>query len=100
MEAAVQGLRKVFMTLNLLSPQCFDSLVVNMELTNFACHRMLLSRALGILIIAGATCVKLPQIFKIVGNKSAKGISFVGTLLELLAVTANGAYSFSKVKPT
>ena len=57
---------------------------------------MLISKGLGLAIIAGATCVKLPQIFKITKSGSATGISFVATLLELLAVTANGAYSFSK----
>merc|ERR1719266_2696433 len=60
---------------------------------------MLLSRGLGLAIIAGATCVKLPQILKIINSGSATGISFLATLLELLAVTANGAYSFSKGFP-
>merc|ERR1719492_218015 len=60
---------------------------------------MLLSRGLGLAIIAGATCVKLPQILKIVNSGCATGISFLATLLELLAVTANGAYSFSKGFP-
>merc|ERR1719315_165649 len=60
---------------------------------------MLLSRGLGLAIIAGATCVKLPQIIKIMKSGSAEGISFLATLLELLAVTANGAYSFSKGFP-
>ena len=43
--------------------------------------------------------MKLPQILKILKSGSAKGISFTGTLLELVAVTANGAYSFSKGFP-
>lgn len=60
---------------------------------------MFISRGLGVGIIAGATCVKLPQILKILKSGSAEGISFVATLLELLAVTANGAYSFSKGFP-
>merc|ERR1719189_802140 len=60
---------------------------------------MLLSRGLGLAIIVGATCVKLPQILKIVNSGSATGISFLATVLELLAVTANGAYSFSKGFP-
>ena len=43
--------------------------------------------------------MKLPQIIKILKSGSATGISFVGTLMELLAVTANGAYSFSQAFP-
>ena len=39
------------------------------------------------------------QIIKIMSSGSAKGLSFTGVLLELVAVTANGAYSYSKGFP-
>lgn len=92
-------LQSLFLRLGLLSPKCFESLVGNMNFGDSDCLKMLLSRSLGLGIIAGATCVKLPQIVKITRSGSATGISFVATLLELLAVTANGAYSFSKGFP-
>jgi len=92
-------LESLFLRLGLLSPKCFESLVGNLNYGDVDCLKMLLSRGLGLAIIAGATCVKLPQILKIMKSGSAKGISFVATLLELLAVTANGAYSFSKGFP-
>ena len=92
-------LRTLCLQLSLLSPKCFDSLVVNMQFNNTECLKMLISRGLGLAIVAGATCVKLPQIIKIYRSGSAKGISFLATLLELVAVTANGAYSFSKGFP-
>lgn len=93
------SLRSICLSVSLLSPDCWDSLVQNMNLGDTGCLKMLLSRSLGLAIILGATCVKLPQIYKIVKNGSAEGISFVGTLLELMAVTANGAYSFSRAFP-
>ena len=89
-------LRTLVLQLSLLSPKCFDSLIVN---NNTECLKMLISRGLGLAIVAGATCVKLPQIIKIYRSGSAKGISFLATLLELVAVTASGAYSFSKGFP-
>ena len=92
-------LESLFLRLGLLSPNCFESLVGNLNYGDVDCLKMLLSRGLGLAIIAGATCVKLPQILKIVNSGSATGISFLATLLELLAVTANGAYSFSKGLP-
>jgi len=92
-------LRTLVLQLSLLSPKCFDSLVVKMEFNNTECLKMLISRGLGLAIVAGATCVKLPQIIKIYRSGSAKGISFLATLLELVAVTASGAYSFSKGFP-
>ena len=96
-------LRNIFLKLSILSPKCFDSLIGQMgflePMANGPCLKMLLSRGLGLAIIAGATFVKFPQLIKIVRSSSAEGISFVGTLLELVAVTANGAYSFSKGFP-
>lgn len=43
--------------------------------------------------------VKFPQILKIVNAKSAEGISFLGVLLELIAVTSSASYSFAKGYP-
>lgn len=37
--------------------------------------------------------VKLPQILKMVGAKSAEGLSFNAVLLELLAISGTMAYS-------
>merc|ERR1711936_294008 len=99
MEGLINTLRVICMRLSLLSPECFETLMVKMEFDAVDCWKMFISRGLGIAIIAGATCVKLPQIIKIAKSGSAKGISFTGTLLELVAVTANGAYSFSKGFP-
>lgn len=38
--------------------------------------------------------MKVPQILKIVGSKSAEGINVYGVYLELFAITANFAYSY------
>merc|ERR1711994_817643 len=86
------------MTLHLLSPECFQTLFVKGEVGG-TCLKMLLSRGLGTAIVAGSTMVKLPQVMKIVANGDVAGLSFLGVLLELLAVTANGAYSFSQGFP-
>lgn len=43
--------------------------------------------------------VKLPQILKLVGAKSAEGLSFKSVLLELLAITGTMAYSIAKKFP-
>jgi len=97
--ATLVALEGLVLRLGLLSPKCFESLIGNLNYGDSDCLKMLISKGLGLAIIAGATCVKLPQIFKITKSGSATGISFVATLLELLAVTANGAYSFSKGFP-
>lgn len=38
--------------------------------------------------------VKVPQITKIYGGKSAEGLSVISIFLELFAITANVAYSY------
>lgn len=43
--------------------------------------------------------VKLPQILKLMGAKSAEGLSFHTVLLELLAITGTMAYSIANKFP-
>ena len=43
--------------------------------------------------------MKVPQVMKILMNKSAEGISIWGVLMELFAVTAATAYCFVQEYP-
>lgn len=43
--------------------------------------------------------VKLPQILKLIGARSAEGLSFNSVLLELFAITGTMAYSIAKSFP-
>lgn len=58
------------------------------------CFKALLSKGLGIGIIAGSVLVKVPQIMKILNNKSAEGLSIISVLLDLMAITFHMSYSF------
>lgn len=55
---------------------------------------MLLSKGLGYTIIAGSLLVKVPQIAKILTNKSADGINIFAVFLDLFAITFNLAYNY------
>lgn len=59
-----------------------------------ACFRALLSKALGMGIIAGSLLIKVPQILKIYNSKSGAGINLLSVLLDLSAITFHMAYSF------
>ena len=63
------------------------------------CLKAPLSKGLGLGIIAGSILVKVPQIVKILKNKSAEGLSFTGTSLELVAVINSFCYNFVKQYP-
>lgn len=63
------------------------------------CGKALISKGLGIGIIAGSVLVKVPQIVKIFNAKSSEGISIFSVLLDLLAITFHMSYSFVKGFP-
>lgn len=60
---------------------------------------MLISKALGYVVILGSVAVKLPQIFRLIEAKSAAGISFSMFLLEVVGYTINLAYNYVRGNP-
>jgi mannose-P-dolichol utilization defect protein 1 len=58
------------------------------------CFKAILSKGLGLGIIAGSMLVKVPQITKILMNKSAEGINLFGVCMDLFAITIHMSYSF------
>ncbi|XP_044795276.2 mannose-P-dolichol utilization defect 1 protein isoform X2 [Bubalus bubalis] len=63
------------------------------------CLKILLSKGLGLGIVAGSLLVKLPQVFKILGAKSAEGLSLQSVMLELVALTGTMVYSITNNFP-
>jgi len=95
----IEVLRDLIFYLGLMTPECFESLVVDLDFSNVSCLKLAISKALGLGIVVGSSLVKLPQVLKIAGSGSADGISFTGILLELIAITFSGVYSFSNNFP-
>ena len=54
---------------------CFNAFFTQMDFTNVECIKFTIMKVLGYLIIAGAFIIKVPQILKIMKNKSVAGIS-------------------------
>ena len=90
----IEVLRDVIFYLGLMTPNCFESLVVNLNVSDAVCLKSAVSKTLGLGIVVGSSLVKLPQVLKIAGSGSAEGISFTSVLLELVAITFGGAFSF------
>ncbi|KPJ11887.1 Mannose-P-dolichol utilization defect 1 protein-like [Papilio machaon] len=80
--------------LSILSQKCYDEYFLKYNFLDVPCFKSTLSKGLGIGIIAGSILVKVPQILKILGSKSAEGINIYGVYLELFAITANFSYSY------
>ncbi|XP_013202541.1 mannose-P-dolichol utilization defect 1 protein isoform X2 [Microtus ochrogaster] len=83
----------------LLPEKCYDQLFVQWDLLHVPCLKILLSKGLGLGIVAGSLLVKLPQIFKILGAKSAEGLSLQSVMLELTALTGTVVYSITNNFP-
>jgi len=97
----LETLRDLILYLGLMSPACFEQIIVNLDLFSgdAACLKLAISKALGLAIVVGSSLVKLPQVLKIAASGSGEGISFTGVLLELVAVTFSGAYSYASGFP-
>ncbi|XP_071334254.1 mannose-P-dolichol utilization defect 1b [Trachinotus anak] len=78
---------------------CYDEFFLNLNFLDVPCLKIVLSKGLGIGIILGSVMVKVPQILKLMGAKSAEGLSFKTVLLELLAITGTMAYSIANKFP-
>ncbi|XP_043246712.1 mannose-P-dolichol utilization defect 1 protein homolog [Amphibalanus amphitrite] len=93
--------KEVFEKLALLvtTPDCYDEFFNKMNFMHVPCLKSTLSKGLGLGIVAGSSLVKVPQVLKILMNKSAEGISIYGVLMELFAVTAATAYCFVQQYP-
>ena len=90
----IEVLRDVIFYLGLMTPGCFESLVVKLNFSDMVCVKSAVSKTLGLGIVVGSSLVKLPQVLKIAASGSAEGISFTSVLLELIAITFSGSYSY------
>ncbi|XP_043472462.1 mannose-P-dolichol utilization defect 1 protein homolog [Leptopilina heterotoma] len=83
----------------LLSDQCIKRYFDEYDFLHAECFKQTLSKGLGIAIILGSLLVKVPQIIKILNNKSAQGINAYSVILDLFAITAVISYSFANKFP-
>ncbi|XP_055114095.1 mannose-P-dolichol utilization defect 1 protein isoform X2 [Symphalangus syndactylus] len=99
MAAEADGPLKRLLVPILLPEKCYDQLFVQWDLLHVPCLKILFSKGLGLGIVAGSLLVKLPQVFKILGAKSAEGLSLQSVMLELVALTGTMVYSITNSFP-
>ncbi len=79
--------------LSLLGPQCYKTLILDINPQDTSCLTLALSKTLGLATVAGSSIVKLPQILKLLSSQSASGISFLSYFLETTSFITTLAYS-------
>ncbi|KAI5759121.1 MPDU1 [Gulo gulo luscus] len=99
MAAEAEGPLKRALVPLLLPEKCYDQIFVHWDLLHVPCLKILLSKGLGLGIVAGSLLVKLPQVFKILRAKSAEGLSLQSVMLELVALTGTMVYSITNNFP-
>ncbi|KAJ3067016.1 hypothetical protein HDU98_009752 [Podochytrium sp. JEL0797] len=104
MAQQIIDLAQEFVLTPLVGDQCAHTLTdhvlaLNPDILKHTCFSLLVSKALGVGIIAGSSFVKVPQIAKIFNSGSAKGISLSSYVLETLALVITLAYNIRKENP-
>ncbi|KAI9766591.1 MAG: hypothetical protein M1840_006402 [Geoglossum simile] len=84
---------------SLVGPDCFRTLFLDIDPSSSLCFKLLISKALGIGIIAASSIVKVPQILKLLSSGSAQGVSFLSYALETTGYTISLAYNIRQRFP-
>lgn len=79
---------------SIIGDACYKTLLLDVNLEDQACLKLAVSKGLGIGIIAASSIVKVPQILKLLGSRSAAGVSFLSYVLETSAYLISLAYNF------
>jgi uncharacterized protein with PQ loop repeat len=85
--------------ISLLGPQCYKTLIYNVDLTATDCVKLAISKGLGIGIIGASSIVKIPQLLKLLNSQSADGLSFLSYLLESSSYLISLAYNVRRGFP-
>src|SRR6266480_3034782 len=71
--------------ISLLGPECYTTLILDVDLQSQECLKLAVSKGLGLAIVGVSCVVKIPQIIKLLSSHSAAGISFLSYVLETSA---------------
>ncbi|XP_054741921.1 mannose-P-dolichol utilization defect 1 protein homolog [Anastrepha obliqua] len=82
-----------------LNEECIETYLIYHDFFDGACFKSLLSKCLGYGIIAGSILVKVPQVLKLLNNKSGEGINLISVLLDLIGITSHMSYNYVKGYP-
>eukprot|EP00842_Homolaphlyctis_polyrhiza_P005366 jgi/Hompol1/5830/HPOL_002380-RA len=78
--------------------QCAAS-IASFDFDKLECFKLLISKGLSLGIVAGSSILKVPQIFNIVRAGSARGVSFLSVIIEVVAIAITIAYNYRLENP-
>ncbi|EAR87711.1 PQ loop protein (macronuclear) [Tetrahymena thermophila SB210] len=80
----------------IFTEECFDTFFTKNDFLNVPCIKFTLSKILGTSIVVFSTILKVPQILKIVKNKSVEGLSFPALASETFLYFFTVSYNLYK----
>jgi mannose-P-dolichol utilization defect protein 1 len=78
----------------LFTETCYKTLLQDFDLLNVACLKSVVSKGLGLAIIAGSFLLKAPQIYNILASGSGRGLELSAIYLDVAAFICPAIYSF------
>ncbi|KAG0148228.1 hypothetical protein CROQUDRAFT_41757 [Cronartium quercuum f. sp. fusiforme G11] len=78
----------------LLGTECYTYLIYDLQFDHITCLKYGISKALSLAIVTGSGVVKIPQIFKILRSKSARGLSLSSFILDTIGLIIIVGYNF------
>jgi mannose-P-dolichol utilization defect protein 1 len=89
---------RLFVSLGLLTPHCSNEVFIHFNL-NVVCLKLLMSKALSLLIIAGSFFLKVPQILSLMKARSSEGLTFTMFGTETFVFAVGACYGVRKGFP-
>lgn len=83
-----------------IGPLCYETTIERLDLVSSPeCSKLLVSKTIGVGIVALSVFVKIPQLLKLLSSRSARGVSFTSYLLETAAQVITLAYNTRQGNP-
>jgi mannose-P-dolichol utilization defect protein 1 len=92
-------MERIIVDSGIMTARCYRVFFDQMNFFDTTCLKLLVSKALGYMVITGSVGVKVPQILSIVRAGSVAGISLTMFLLELVGLTISLGYNYLHGNP-
>jgi len=79
-----------------ISPACYDSLLVQRNFFDTVCLKLVISKLLSFVIIAGSFILKVPQIMKILPEGKVTGLSASMFVIETIGYSISIVYNYRR----
>ncbi|KAI7813685.1 mannose-P-dolichol utilization defect 1 protein, partial [Triplophysa rosa] len=86
--------------LTFMPEKCFDQFFLQFNFIHVPCLKIVMSKTMGILVLMATIFAPLAQIGKVVWCGRSDGLCLGSVFLELLAISAHGAFCYTQKFPT